>query len=192
MPTIVTYYTDPLNIDYLIAPVRFEVGDLDGDIFTDVVVRTAIVNAIRFLQSRWLSKYQIYSDTLVISPQPSDAPSGYVWVNTIDGEAYIPDGLNNGDIFRNPFIEFSTDSPIITPLDEQAIILAAAYLLRRVQIASTSDELVSWSTEDIRFTNLSRERALSALLVNAKSALDDYFKSKLAAPVRVEYPRIYI
>jgi hypothetical protein len=191
MPTSVTYYEDPLNIDYLIAPVRFEIGDLEGDVFTDTVVRTAIVNALRFLQNRWLAKYQIFDSSLVISPQPVDAPIGFVWANTIDGEAYIPDGLIDGDIFRNPFIEFTTIAPAITPLDEQAIILAAAYLLRRVQIASTSDELVSWSTEDIRYTNLSRERAMSALLADARALLDDYFRKKLAAPVRVEYPRAY-
>lgn len=190
MPTEVVYYEDPLNIDYLIAPVRFEVGDLEGNIFSDIVVRTAIVNAVRYLQRYWLSKYQIFDTTLVIEPQPSDAPVGYVYANTVDGPAYIPDGLTNGDIFRNPYIEFTTTAPTITAVDEQGIILTAAYLLRKVQVSSTSDELVSWSTEDIRFTNLSRERALSKLLTDAKLALDDYFRRKLAAPVRVEFPQI--
>lgn len=193
MPTSAVYYTDPLNIDYLMASVRLNFGDLEGNVYSDTTVRTAIVNAIRFLQRQWASRYQIFDPAIVVEPQPEDVPSGYVLANTVDGQIYIPDGLTAGDVFRNPFLQFTSyPPPVISLEDETPIVLAATFLLRKAQVASSSDELVSWSTEDIRYTNLSKERSLSRLLEADKLALDEYFRRSLAAPVRIEYPIGYI
>lgn len=192
MPTAVVYYDEPRNIDYLIGSVRLNFGDLEGAVYSDTIIRTAIINAVRFLQRKWGSKYQIYDTTILVSPQPTDVPIGFVLANTVDGQVYIPANLNPGDIFRNPYVTFSSLAPVIQSDDETAIILAATYLLRKAQVSSSSDELVSWSTEDIRFTNLSKERSVSKLLEEDSKALDDYFRRKLARPVRVEYPIGYI
>lgn len=192
MPTNVVYYDTPLNIDYLIAGVRLNFGDLEGTIFSDTTIRTGIVNAVKYLQRKWGSKYQVYDAMLLVSPQPDGVPVGYVLANTFDGQAYIPSGLNSGDIFRNPYVSFNAPAPVITSEDETAIVLAATYLLRKAQVSSSSDELVSWSTEDIRYTNLSKERSVSKLLEEDTKALEDYFRRKLARPIRVEYPIGYI
>jgi hypothetical protein len=192
MPTSVTYYSTPINIEYLLSQIRLNFGDLDGSIFTDTTVRTALVNAIRYLQKKWSSKYQVFETAIVVSPQPPNVPAGYVLANTVDGQAYIPSGLTSGDVFRNPYLDFSVPQPILLSDDETPIVLAATYLLRKARVSSSSEELVSWSTEDIRFTNLSKERSLQRLLEADIKALDDYFRKKLASPVRLEYPIGYI
>jgi hypothetical protein len=192
MTTTVVYYEDALNIDYLLPSVRLNFGDLDGTVFTDVTVRTAIVNAVKMLQHKWTSKYQVYEDILKVDPQPIDVPPGYILANTMYGQAYIPDKLFPGDAFRNPYIEFTTPEPTITSEDDTAIILAATYLLRKAQASSSSNELASWSTEDIRFNSLSKDKSIANLLDADKQALDDYFRKKLAKPIRVTYPIGYI
>lgn len=189
MPTTVTYYTEPLNHDYLMTVTRSLFGDLTGDTYSDTVVRTSQVNAIRFLQNRWLSKYQIYEDRLLVSPQPSDVPAGYVLINSVNGQMYVPNTLVDGDVFRNGYIEFTQESPpIIESKDEMAIVLAAVYLLRSLQVSSSSTSLVSWATEDIRYSNLGSERSQARLLTDALAALNDYFTNRLATPRKVTFP----
>lgn len=193
MTTTVTYYSNPINVDYLLPQVRLNFGDLTGTVFSDTIIRTATVNGVRLLQKKWSSKYQIYETSIVVNPQPPNVPAGYVLANTADGQAYIPSGLAAGDVFRNPYLDYTAPPPpIVISVDEAPIVLAATYLLRKAQVSSSSEELVSWSTEDIRFTNLSKERSLAKLLEADKAALDDFFKKKLAMPQRIGYPIGYI
>lgn len=193
MTTVVIFYTQPTNLDYLMMDVRLTFGDLDGSVYSDAIIRTALINGVKFLQRKWQSKYQVYTSAIKVDPQPSDAPGGYIWANTVDGQAYIPDLLEEGSVFRNPFLAFDqVYPPVISSTDETAIVLAATYLLRRSQVSSSAASFVSWSTEDIRFSNLGSERGLSKLLESDLKALDDYFANRIATPQRSEYPIAYI
>jgi len=183
MTTLVTYYTEPTNLDHLMINLRIRYGDLTGSTYSDATLRTALVNAVAFLQNRWSSKYQTYRSDLLVDPQPSTVPAGFVLANTAHGTGYIPDALENGSAFRNPFITFNQPSPpIIETIDEEAIVLAATYLLRRVQVSSSLTGFVSWSTEDIRYSNLGSERGLSGLVNDDLKALNDYFRANIAKP----------
>jgi hypothetical protein len=82
--------------------------------------------------------------------------------------------------------------PVIQSEDEVAIVLAAKLLLRRSQIASSASAFVSWSTEDIRYSNLGSERSLSKLLEADQKELDDYFRSKIAKPQRSDFVVSYV
>lgn len=188
MPTDVTFYEEPLNIDYLMSDVRFMFGDIDGSIYSDTIIRTAIVNAIKFLGNKWYARYQVFSESMVIEPQPDDAPAGYVYANTASGAGYIPDNLEPGDVFRNPLLTFTQDSPpIVQTGDEIVIALAATLLLRRSQVASSATLLVSWATEDIRYSNLSSNTALDKLLAGDMAAFNDWFKKRLGAAQGLQF-----
>lgn len=190
--TEVIYYEDSINIDYLMTLVRPMFGDLTGATYSDTIVRTALVNAVKYLQSRWLAKYQVFDDSLVVVPQPSDVPSGYVYANTAHGTGYIPDGLIRGDVFRNPYIEFTQSSPpLVESNDEMAIALAAVYLLRLTQSTSSASSLMSWATEDIRYSNLAMGRTYEKQLEADLLALNNYFKSKLGMPRKTSFAAIY-
>jgi hypothetical protein len=192
MSTTVVFYTEPTNLDYLLPDLRFHFGDLTGAKYSDQIMRTALVNAVKYLQKKWSSKYQIYTDDILVDPQ-GDVPAGYVRVNTSDGEAFIPSGLAAGSLFRNPYNTFVQSSPpVIESDDEMAIILAATYLLRKTQTSSSVDSLVSWSTEDIRYSNLAAGRTVEKMLLEDKQALDDYFRKKLARPIKSTFPLNYI
>jgi hypothetical protein len=189
MSTATYFYNEPLNHDYLMTITRPLFGDLTGAIYSDTMIRTAQVNAIRFLQRRWSSKYQIYDESLHVDPQPSDVPTGYILINTSHGTGYIPNTAVNGDVFRNAYLEFTQGSPpIIESNDEMAIALAATLLLRKIQVSSNSADLVSWATEDIRFSNLGTERSLSKQVADDLAALNEYFQNKLAAPKKSTFP----
>lgn len=192
MPTSATFYTDPLNIDYLIGELRIRYGDLTGDVYSDTVMRSALVGAVKYLEKRWASKYQVFRDEMVTSPQPPDVPAGSVAANTADGVAYIPATLNPGDVFRNPYIDFKAPSPpVITGVDDEAIVLAAKYILRLSKISSSADGFSSWRTEDIAYSNLGGERSYNKLIEADKSELDDYFKQNIAKPVKLSIPQLY-
>jgi hypothetical protein len=192
MPTTATFILEPTNVDYLIPDLRLVYGDLTGSTFSDTIMRTALVNGVKFLQRRWVSKYQVYTETILTDPQPA-AIAGYVYANTIDGQAYIPSGLAEGSVFRNPFVTFTQYSPpIIQSEDEVAIVLAAKLLLRRSQVASSASAFVSWKTEDISYSNLGSERSLTKLLESDQKELDDYFRSKIAKPQRSDFVVSYV
>lgn len=192
MATSVVFYTEPTNLDYLLPDLRFHFGDLTGAKYSDQIMRTALINGVKYLQKKWSSKYQIFSDDILVSPQ-GDVPTGYVRVNTSDGEAFIPSGLAQGSIFRNPYISFIQSSPpVLESDDEMAIILAATYLLRKMQTSSSADSLISWQTEDIRYSNLAAGRTIEKILEADKQALDDYFRKKLAKPIKSTFPMNYI
>jgi hypothetical protein len=189
MSTLVTFYIEPTNVDSLIAGLRLKFGDLTGSVYTDTIMRTALISGVEMLHKRWQGKYQVYNEEMLVDPQPSDVPAGYVYANTADGQAYIPEGLVNGDVFRNPFMEFTqTSPPIIQAEDRVAIILAARYILRVAQISSSVGSFVAWGTEDIRYSNLGAERSLSKLVESDLKELDDYFKSSIAIPQISSFP----
>ena len=191
MTTTVNFYEEPLNIDYLMADVRFQFGDFEGTIFSDTMVRTSIVSAIRFLQRAWNGKYQIYRAANKLPPQPSDVPSGYFRIASLNGTADVPNTFIDGSIFRDPYAVFTDLQGFIEAVDEQAIILAAVYLLRKVQVTSSASEFISWSTEDIRYSNLGTERGLSAALADDLNNLKTYLSSKIAKPKRSSFPIQY-
>lgn len=191
--TIANFNIEPTNMDYMLGSLRMIYGDITATTHSDTILRTALVNGVKFLQRRWLSKYQVYVDTLLTDPQPDSVPTGYVYANTIDGQAYIPSGLAEGSVFRNPFVTFTQNSPpIIQSEDETAILLAAKLLLRRSQVSSSASSFVSWKTEDISYSNLGSERSLTKILESDQKELDDYFRSKIATPQRSEFPVAYI
>lgn len=193
MPTTVTFYTEPTNLDYLMTDVRLIFGDLTGAVYTDPILRTALINGVKYLQRKWQSKYQVYTSELTDIAQPPEIPAGMIWANTVDGQGFIPSGLTEGSVFRNPFLVITQPSPpVITSEDETAITLAATYLLRRSQVSSSVTAFVSWSTEDIRYSNLGSERGLNKLLDSDLKALEDYFANRIARPQRSEFPIAYI
>ena len=193
MSTLVTFYTEPTNLDYLMGDVRMQFGDFDGSIFSDTVIRSALVTAVRYLQRKWNGKYQIYMDESLLDPQPANVPVGYKRINSLHGQADIPIAVTNGSVFRDPYVQFTADEPLlIESIDEQAIILAAVYLLRKAQVSSNVTDFLSWGTEDIRYNNLGVERGLSKLLQNDLDALNDYLKTRIAKPRRSEFPVAYI
>ncbi len=193
MTTTVTFYTEPTNMDYLMGDVRLQFGDITGDIYSDTIIRTATTSAVRYLQRSWNGKYQIFMEQGILDPQPSGVPSGYVRINSLFGQADIPLTTTIGSIFRDPYAEFtSTPPPLIESIDEQAIILAAAYLLRKAQISSSASDFVAWGTEDIRYNNLGAERGMSKLLSDDLAALNNYIRSKIAKPRRSNFPVAYI
>lgn len=193
MATAVTYIIEPTNLDYLIPRLRLRYGDLTGDTYSDTIMRTALVYGVQDLQRRWVSKYQTYDASILVDPQPSNTPVGYVYASTANGYAYIPSGLATGSVFRNPFVTFAQYSPpIIQSEDEEAIVLAAKLLLRRTQLSSSATGFVSWKTEDIAYSNLGSERSLTKILEADQKELDDYFRSKIAKPQRSDFPIAYI
>lgn len=193
MSTTVTFYTEPTNMDYLLGDVRMQFGDLTGDTFSDTIVRTSLVSGVRYLQRSWNGKYQIYMEQAQLDPQPADVPPGYIRINSLHGIVDIPDTTNIGSIFRNPYTTFNGFAPpLIESIDEQAIILAATYLLRKASISSSASDFVAWGTEDIRYNNLGAERGLTRLLEQDKQALDDYVQSKIAKPRRTDFPVTYV
>jgi hypothetical protein len=189
--TLVNFYQEPLNIDYLMLDVRFQFGDFDATIFSDTMVRTAIVSAVRFLQRVWNGKYQIYRDANKLNPQPADVPAGYVRISSLNGTADVPATFIDGSIFRDPYAVFTDLQGFIEAVDEQAIILAAVYLLRKVQVTSSASEFISWSTEDIRYSNLGTERGLSSALADDLNNLNLYLRSKIGKPKRSSFPIQY-
>jgi len=192
MSTAVTFPVDPTNLDYLMPDVRFQFGDLDGTIFSDQIIRMALISAVRFLQRIWNGKYQLYLASNKLNPQPSGVPSGFVRILSLHGLADVSATLTENSIFRDPYVSFTDNSTLIESVDEQALILCAVYLLRKVQITSNVSSFISWSTEDIKFSNLGSQRGLSATLAEDLANLNAYIKSKMAKPRVLLFPVQYI
>ena len=55
--------TTETNLDYLITYVRLNLGDIDETKWSDAAVRTALVQAVLYLQHRWNSRYTIDATT---------------------------------------------------------------------------------------------------------------------------------
>src|SRR5688572_17304236 len=108
----------PTNVDYLIPGVRMRVGDYEGSRFSDSLIRTSIVNAIKSLQRRWQSRYLVFDDAARVDPLPTGyiyetdiqpdsvysavVPSGYVLARTSSGYATVPSGIRENDVYRSP------------------------------------------------------------------------------------------
>lgn len=180
--------TTPTNIDYMIDQVRLRLGDFDGTAYSDTLVRTALISAIKYLQKRWRSKYQVVTSGTYTGDN-SAAPVGFAQANTIDGMAYIPIGLDNNDVFRNPYITFnSTEPPVVEQNDEDAIVLATAYIVHLAKLTNSSSTFVSWSTEDIRYTNTTAANTMRAVLETLQTELNTVFATRIAQPVVSRQP----
>jgi hypothetical protein len=180
--------TSATNVDYLIDSVRLRLGDFDGTAYSDTLIRTAIVSAIKFLQKRWRSKYQIVTSG-TYTGNNSGAPAGYAEASTIDGLGYIPSGLNVNDAFRNPYIVFSQGlPPVIEQNDEDAVVLATAYIVHLAKLTNSSSSFVSWSTEDIRFTNTTAANTMRNVLETLQLELNTLFATRIAQPVVSRQP----
>lgn len=180
--------TTPTNIDYMIDQVRLRLGDFDGTAYSDTLVRTALISAIKYLQKRWRSKYQVVTSGTYTGDN-SAAPAGFAQANTIDGMAYIPIGLDNNDVFRNPYITFnSTEPPVVEQNDEDAIVLATAYIVHLAKLTNSSSTFVSWSTEDIRYTNTTAANTMRAVLETLQTELNTVFATRIAQPVVSRQP----
>jgi len=181
MPLITTI----TNIDYLIPDVRLRVGDLDGTVFSDTVVRTALINGVKFLQSKWHSRYQVYASGMRVEPQPSDVPAGYVYVGLSEGYNYIPSGLSINDVFRNPFITFTdTSSAVIVQEDEYPITLAALLFLQQSTLSAAQSAFVNWSDGEYSYSNVASSKIMSDLSTGVWAELNAYFKSRRAGVLR--------
>jgi hypothetical protein len=180
--------TSATNIDYLIDSVRLRLGDFDGTGYSDTLIRTAIVSAVKFLQKRWRSKYQIVTSG-TYTGNNSGAPSGYAEANTVDGVGYIPSGLNINDTYRSPYIVFSQEAPpVVEQNDEDAIVLATAYIVHLAKLTNSSSSFVSWSTEDIRFTNTTAANTMRNVLETLQTELNTLFATRIAQPVMSRQP----
>lgn len=192
MGTTVVFQQEPTNLDYLMTDVRLQFGDFDGSVFSDTIVRTSLVSGVRLLQNKWNGKYQLYTDDMVIVPQPSDVPAGYLRIASLYGRADIPEDTVAGSVFRNPFGTFTAEPfHIFESVDEQGLIFAAVYILRKMQVSSSAQEFIAWSTEDIKYSNLGIERSLGGILKDDIENLKQYLKSKIATPKRSDFPLAY-
>jgi hypothetical protein len=136
--------------------------------------------------SRWKSKYQVVgADTYVAG----EAPQGFAVANTVDGFGAIPSGLSIGSAFRNPFLEFTQAyPPTLEQDDEDALVLAAAYLAYLSKFTGNSNSYYSWSTEDIRYTNAESAKSSRLVLELLKGELDTLFKTRIAQPTASRQP----
>lgn len=180
--------TSPTNIDYMIDQVRLRLGDFDGTIYSETLVRTALISGIKYLQKRWRSKYQVVTSGTYTGDNGS-SPSGYAQASTIDGIADIPIGLSVNDVFRNPFVVFGQEQPpVIEQNDEDAIVLATAYIVHLAKLTNSSSAFVSWSTEDIRFTNTTAANTMRAVLETLQTELNTVFATRIAQPTMSRQP----
>jgi len=170
--------------------VRIRLGDYDGTLYSDALLRTSLVASVKFLQKRWKSKYQIVnSNTYIGNIGEETPPAGMAAASTIEGVGYIPAGLNVNDAFRNPFITFTQSyPPVLEQNDEDAIVLATAYMVHLAKLTSTSSTFVSWSTEDIRFTNTAASASMKVVLETLLQELNVLFATRIATPVVSRLP----
>jgi hypothetical protein len=180
--------TFPTNVDYLIPDIRLRIGDLSKTTFSDTIVRTALINGIKFLQSKWHGRYQVYTDTMLVTPQPTDAPTGYIYAALYDGYHYIPSGLFTSDVFRNPSSEFTDPSTaIITQIDEYPITLAALLFLRESLLSGSQQSFVNWSDGEYSYSNVASSKIMESLGGNTLAELNAYFKARRAVVLRENF-----
>lgn len=182
--------TTATNIDYLMDAVRIRLGDYDGTLYSDALLRTSLVTAIKFLQKRWKSKYQVVTaNTYTGNSSQETPPAGTARASTVDGIGYIPLGLNVNDIFRNPFLSFTQEyPPVLEQNDEDAVVIATAYIVHLAKLTSSSSTFVSWSTEDIRYTNTAASASMKTVLETLLEELNVLFATRIATPVVSRLP----
>lgn len=185
---IITY---PTNADYLITDVRIHIGDLDSARFSDSIVRSSILGAIKMLQRYWSNRYLVYRESM-IENVPADvgiAPSGYVYGKVPEGYGLVPVGLKDNDVFRNPFYTFTDPgSEVFSQEDEWPIVLATTIVLGRSQLASSAAFFQTWSDGEFSFSNVSSSNTMRDLYAVDLKRLEEYFKKKLAGAVRSSFP----
>jgi len=157
------------NLDYLITPLRFHIGDIDETLFSDSVLLTGLVNGVKMIANRWSNKYLIYASGIDVSCV-----------------GYIP-AVN--DVYRNCSFAFqSVAPPIVEQSDEIAIILAASILVRRSVITSSVSAFSNWSTPDLSYSNIQSSKQLLSMLADDQRMLDDFFKGKLGRILKSTLP----
>lgn len=168
------------NLDYLITPTRFHIGDVSGVQFTDSVILTGLVFGVKMLQTRWNNRYLIFSESMHATGNIIHTPVG-----TYD-YGYLP--VEN-DVMRNPAIQYLSDiGPIVEQPDEPAIVLAAAILIRKSAITSSATAFTSWSTPDLSVNNVQSARMLYDMLRADEEALQVLFRTRLAHPKKGKFP----
>lgn len=188
------FITYPLNIDYLIPDVRIRAGDItDPPLYSDTLVRTAIVAGVKYLQRRWENRYLVFASGMVVIPQPIGVPAGYVYAALPQGFGYIPSGLLYGDVFRNPYHTFANPGTWpISQEDESVITTAAVLILMRSIMSSSSTAFVNWSDGEYSYSNVATSSVLRDLYRSSLDELDLYFKRRLATPIRADFPELLI
>jgi len=187
---LITY---PVNIEYLVDDVRLRVGDIPKKLYSDTVIRSALIAGVKMLQRRWHNRYLVYTDEMLVTPTPAGTPAGYVVVNTPEGTSTIASGFVTGDVFRNPFEIFAgLQSTVIDQQDEWPVILAASVMLANARISSNVDTFQNWSDGEYSFSNVASARALDSMLDRDARLLDEYFKKRLGQPLRGHFPRIWL
>lgn len=168
------------NLDYLIPDVRLRVGDIDGTLFSDNLIRTGLVSSVKYLQHLWGDRYLIYTSGIISSGTIVNVPQG-----TCD-LGYTP---NEYDVIRNCYAVFeSVPPPILDQDDEQAIVIAAGMLVRRSVIQSSTTAFTNWTTPDLSISNIQSAKMLTEMLKMDKEELDSFFKRRLARPVKSTFP----
>lgn len=181
------------NIDYLISDVRLRLGDFTGEVFSDTLVRTALISGIKFLQSKWQRRYQVYADAMYVTPQPDDVPAGYIYAALPDGYGYIPSGLMPNDVFRNPFQTFIDPSTaVITQADEYAVVLAALIFLRESTLSASSAKFVNWSDGEYSYSNVASSKIMEGLGSSIWAELNAFFGTRRAGVRRGEFTNFII
>lgn len=205
---------NPTNADYLISDVRLRLGDLEGETYSDSYVRAAIISAVRFLQRRWNSRYLLYRNGMKVDPLPDGVitqnqkengisgnvvvPHYYIYAKVLNGYAFIPDNLNEGDVFRNPYEKFldpanhlDPDYKVFSQDDDYAIVIQATIIMRVSQLTSSSSTFQNWKGGEFSFSNVSSYNAMSKLLENENDELERFFRRRLASPLRSGYRNQY-
>lgn len=186
---ILTY---PLNVDYLIPDVRLHAGDYeDPPRFSDSIIRSAIIGGVKILQRYWKQRYLVFRDSMSVDPVPNDitVPSGFMYAKLPEGYNFIPSGLRENDIFRNPFHTFADPgSAIFSQEDEWPVILASIITLSRAMLSSSASSFQSWSDGEFSYSNIASSRILSDLYTINLKLLDDFFKKKLSVGLRDPFP----
>ncbi len=185
----------PTNVDYLISDVRLQLGDVDGEQFSDSVVRAGLISAVKFLERRWGNRYLVYASGIAITPVPVDVtvPAGYMYVTLPDGNGLIPNGYVDNDIFRNPYHTFLDEGTYpISQEDESIIVTVAIIVLLRSRLTSSSSAFVNWTDGEYSYSNVATSNVLRDIYRSALDDLNLFFKRRLARPVRGDFPEILI
>lgn len=180
----------PANTDFLLDDIRLNLGDLSKTKYSDSILRTAVLGGVRMLQKRWKSRYVVYNDTM-LQPAPGDVtvPSGYVYTKLFDTAMFVPSGLTADlDVVRNPLQTYTDPGPdVVSQEDKYPIVLAASIIMRKSQLTSSADSLVSWSDGEYSYSNLSSAKQLLEMFNTDKTELDSYFRRRPAVVLRSDF-----
>jgi fructose-1,6-bisphosphatase len=79
-------------------------------------------------------------------------------------------------------------SILLSEENEDAIVLATAYIIHLAKLTNSSSTFVSWSTEDIRFTNTTAANTMRNVLETLQTELNTLFATRIAQPVMSRQP----